>query len=84
MVPVALKHDVDCRYKKRGLKFNNNLDSRALRAVHNQQRQREKRDGVLKTRRQIADIQDSPQVADLPKKKGAADRQAELYQKGCE
>ncbi|XP_050733988.1 uncharacterized protein LOC127007270 [Eriocheir sinensis] len=75
---------MDDRYKKRGLKFNNNLDSRALRAVHNQQRQRNKRDDVLKTRRQIDDIQDSPQVADLPKKRNAVDRQAELYQKGLE
>lgn len=80
---AALKYDVICRYKKRGLKFNNALDSRALRAVHNQQRQREQRNSVLNTRRQIGNIKDSPLVT-LPQKKVDAEKQAELHRKGCE
>ncbi|KAK8391449.1 hypothetical protein O3P69_017199 [Scylla paramamosain] len=76
---------MDDRYKKRGLKFNSTLDSRVLRAVHNHQRQRGRRDDVVNLRRQMGTLEDSPQVACPPKAPvNNAEKEAELKQKGLE
>ncbi|KAK3864998.1 hypothetical protein Pcinc_029354 [Petrolisthes cinctipes] len=50
---------MDQRYKQRSLQFNSTADSRALRAVNYQERQRSKRSNVVSQRRQMDNLQDS-------------------------
>ncbi|KAK4314212.1 hypothetical protein Pmani_014493 [Petrolisthes manimaculis] len=50
---------MDQRYKQRSLQFNSSADSRALRAINYQERQRSKRCNVVSQRRQMDNLQDS-------------------------